>query len=67
MAALRTDKHSLMRPLVITTKQQLAIAHTERDKSFYERKCSDVDTQLDKLVYELYELKDEEIALIESD
>jgi type I restriction-modification system DNA methylase subunit len=51
---------------IITAKQLLTSAHTDRDKSFYERKCADLDSQIDKLVYQLYELTDEEIALIEA-
>jgi type I restriction-modification system DNA methylase subunit len=62
----RSDRIVQLVEQIIITKQQLAIAHSERDKSFYERKCSDMDTQIDKLVYELYELKDEEISLIGS-
>jgi type I restriction-modification system DNA methylase subunit len=50
-----------------TAKQQLASAHTDRDRNFYERKCADLDRQIDKLVYELYGLTDEEVAIIEAD
>lgn len=52
---------------IIAAKQLLVLAHTDHDKSFYERKCSDLDIQIDRLVYKLYELRDEEIALIEAD
>jgi type I restriction-modification system DNA methylase subunit len=50
---------------ILTTKHQLAAARTERDKTFYENKCATIDRQIDDLVYELYELTPEEIALVE--
>ncbi len=37
----------------------------ERDKELYERQIMIVDAQIDKLVYELYGLTEEEIALVE--
>ncbi|HEX7722684.1 MAG TPA: hypothetical protein VF397_11040 [Pyrinomonadaceae bacterium] len=46
-------------------KKQLASAQTERDKTFYEKKCATLDRQIDNLVYELYELTPEEIALVD--
>lgn len=50
---------------ILDAKQQLAGAQTERDKSFYESKCASLDRQIDKLVYELYDLTPEEIAIVE--
>jgi adenine-specific DNA-methyltransferase len=40
-------------------------ARMERDKELYERQIHIVDKQIDKLVYELYGLSDEEIKVIE--
>ena len=40
-------------------------ARMERDKELYERQIKLVDAQIDKLVYELYGLTDEEIEIIE--
>jgi hypothetical protein len=37
----------------------------ERDKTFYESKCATLDRQIDNLVYELYDLTPEEIAIVE--
>jgi type I restriction-modification system DNA methylase subunit len=51
---------------MLTSKQQLASAHADRDRNFYERKCADLDRQIDGLVYELYELTDEEVSLVEA-
>ena len=62
-------KHDRMVQLVtqmLEAKEQLAAAQTERDKTFYENKCAMVDRQIDNLVYELYDLTPEEIAIVES-
>lgn len=45
--------------------KQLAAAITDRDKNFLQNKCASIDRQIDKLVYELYELKEEEIKIVE--
>ena len=51
---------------MLEAKQQLASARTERDQTFYESKCATLDRQIDNLVYELYDLRPEEIAIVES-
>ena len=61
-------RHDRMVQLVdqmLEAKKQLASARTERDKTFYENKCATLDRQIDQLVYELYELTPEEIAIVE--
>jgi type I restriction-modification system DNA methylase subunit len=50
---------------MLDAKKQLAGASTDRDKTFYESKCASLDRQIDQLVYELYELTPEEIAIVE--
>ncbi len=50
---------------MLEAKQQLASARTERDKTFYESKCATLDRRIDDLVYELYDLTPEEIAIVE--
>ena len=35
------------------------------DKNYLERKCESLDNQIDKLVYELYGLTEEEIKIVE--
>lgn len=50
---------------MLEAKKQLAFAQTERDKTFYESKCATLDRQIDNLVYELYDLTPEEIAIVE--
>lgn len=67
----RTDqqRHERMIQLVdqiISCKKQLAEAQTDRDRTFYENKCAAINRNIDGLVYELYELTDEEIAIVEA-
>ena len=42
-----------------------AAARSEGDQNFYESKCATLDRQIDSLVYELYDLTPEEIAIVE--
>ncbi len=50
---------------MLSAKQQLANAHSERDTNYYENKCQHLEREIDRLVYELYDLTEEEIALVE--
>ncbi|MGD0651422.1 MAG: TaqI-like C-terminal specificity domain-containing protein [Verrucomicrobiia bacterium] len=50
---------------MLEAKKQLAKAKTDKDKTYYERRCSDLDHQIDRLVYELYGLTEAEIAIVE--
>jgi adenine-specific DNA-methyltransferase len=61
-------KHDKMVQLVehlLDAKKQLAEAATDRDKNLYERKCANLDHQIDSIVYELYDLSPDEIAIVE--
>jgi hypothetical protein len=49
---------------MLDMKQKLRTALTGRDH--YEAKCAALDRQIDALVYELYELTPEEIAIVEA-
>jgi Eco57I restriction-modification methylase/TaqI-like C-terminal specificity domain len=51
----------------LIAKQQIMSSYTDRDRNLYERKGADLDREIDKLTYELYELTHEEIDFIESD
>ena len=51
---------------MLDTKKQLHQTKTEGDKAFLENKCSSFDKQIDKLVYELYGLTEEDIKIVES-
>ena len=50
---------------MLEAKKQLAAARSEGDQNFYESKCPTLDRQIDRLVYELYDLTPEEIAIVE--
>ncbi|NOR78111.1 MAG: hypothetical protein GQ523_06755 [Methanophagales archaeon] len=41
-------------------------AKMERDKELYERQIRIVDTQIDRLVYDLYGLTEEEVRVVEN-
>jgi len=45
--------------------KRLPAAQTPRDREMLQRQIADTDRAIDALVYELYGLTDEEIALVE--
>jgi hypothetical protein len=51
---------------MLKAKAQVSNAKTESDRTYLEDKCAGLDLQIDQLVYELYHLTPEEIALVES-
>jgi hypothetical protein len=61
----RHDKLVGLVEQMLDAKLKLSGANTDKDKQFYERFCSSLDSQIDNLVYKLYELTDEEIAIVE--
>ena len=50
---------------MLQAKKRQQTAVTERDKSYLEQKCKNIDTQINALMYELYGLSEEEIAVVE--
>jgi type I restriction-modification system DNA methylase subunit len=52
---------------ILKGKEQLRQARTDHDRNFYENKCAMLDRQIDRLVYELYDLSAEEIKLVQGD
>jgi hypothetical protein len=62
----RHDKMVSLVEQMLSAKKQLAGAHSDRDKDFYENKCAALDRQIDALVYELYGLTPDEIKIVES-
>ena len=46
-------------------QRALAEAKTDKDKTYYQNKCAALDRQIDRLVYDLYGLTKEEIAIVE--
>ena len=51
---------------IIDAKKHMSVAQTDKDKTFYERKCASLERQIDQLVYELYGLNEDEIAIVEA-
>jgi type I restriction-modification system DNA methylase subunit len=52
---------------MMEAKKQLAKARTDRDKTYYENKCAALDLQIDRIVYALYGLTQDEIEVVERD
>jgi type I restriction-modification system DNA methylase subunit len=50
---------------MLDAKNKLAKAKTDKDKTYYESKCAALDRQIDRLVYDLYGLTEEEIQIVE--
>jgi type I restriction-modification system DNA methylase subunit len=50
---------------MLLLNKQLAAAHTDHEKTTLQRQIDATDRQIDKLVYELYDLTEEEIAIVE--
>jgi hypothetical protein len=51
--------------LVLALHKQLAAAKIEHEKTSLQRQIEATDRQIDTLVYELYELTEEEIRIVE--
>jgi hypothetical protein len=62
----RHDAMVRMVEQMLEAKKQLAKAKTDKDKTYYENKCGSLDRQIDRLVYDLYGLSEEEIRVVES-
>ena len=50
---------------MLTAQKERANALTDRDIDYWQRRCDTLDRQIDELVYELYGLTEDEIALVE--
>jgi adenine-specific DNA-methyltransferase len=62
-------KHDKLVQLVeqmLQSKQQLQTEKIEKNKNYLEQKCTNLDKQIDNLVYELYDLTEDEIKIIEN-
>lgn len=53
-------------PLHLRLDKRPPTAKTDHERTALERQIAGTDNEIDHLVYELYELTDEEIALIEA-
>lgn len=61
------DRLSHLVEQMLSSKPKCVVARSDKDKAFYENMCNALDRQIDALVYELYGLTDDEIAIIEAD
>jgi hypothetical protein len=64
------SRHARMVALVesmLTLHKQLAIAKSEARKTVVQRQIDATDAEIDRLVYDLYGLTDEEIAIVEGE
>jgi hypothetical protein len=61
----RHDRMVALVDQMLSLNKKLATAKTEHDKTTLQRQIDATDHQIDKLVYELYELTDEEIKIVE--
>ena len=52
---------------MLEARKQLQTVTTDKDKTYYERRCETLDRQIDQLVYELYRLTEEEIKIVEGE
>lgn len=62
------SKHDQMIELVnqmLSLKKQLQVCKTAQDKTMLQRQIDATDRQIDRLVYELYDLTEEEIKIVE--
>jgi len=50
---------------MMNIQNKLQMAKTESDIKFYQQQITAINNQIDKLIYKLYELTDEEIKLVE--
>ena len=65
-----SDRYNKIVRLVETmldAKQRLAAAKTDKDKIYYENKCTFLDRHIDMIVYDLYGLTEEETNLVKAD
>ncbi|WP_078127634.1 Eco57I restriction-modification methylase domain-containing protein [Leptospira alexanderi] len=51
---------------MLSSQQNLQLATSDSDKKIFQQKCDLLDKQIDKLIYELYRLTEEDITIIEN-
>jgi adenine-specific DNA-methyltransferase len=50
---------------MLDTRKEFARVKTDKDRAYCENKCAALDRQIDRLVYDLYEMTDSEIQILE--
>jgi hypothetical protein len=63
----RHDRMVALVEQMLSLNKKLAAAKTEHDKTTLQRQIGTTDRQIDRLVYELYDLTPEEIRIVEDD
>ncbi|MCL5959453.1 MAG: Eco57I restriction-modification methylase domain-containing protein, partial [Chloroflexi bacterium] len=63
--SVRHDQMVTLVSRMMTLHKQLASARTDQDKTVLERQIDATDRQIDRLVYELYGLTEDEIAIVD--
>jgi DNA-binding protein H-NS len=61
----RQDEMVVKVEAILEAKELFSKAKIDKDKTYYENKCAALDRQIDRLVYDLYSLTPEEIAVVE--
>ncbi len=61
----RHDKVVAKVEAMLSAKKELAKSRTDKDRAYYEKKCAALDHQIDRFVYELYGLTEDEIQIVE--
>ena len=64
---IRHDRMVALVEQMLALHKQLAAARTAHDKTVIQRQIDATDRQIDRLVYELYGLTDEEIKIVEEE
>ncbi len=59
------DRIAQLAEQMLTLHQRLSTAKTPQEKTALERQIAATDTQIDRLVYDLYALTEEEIKIVE--
>jgi hypothetical protein len=62
----RHDRMVSLVDAMLALNRQLAAAQTAQDKTVIQRQIDATDRQIDRLVYELYDLTEDEIKIIEN-
>ena len=61
----RHDRRVALVDQMLELHQRLAAAASEHDRALYQRQSEATDQEIDRLVYNLYGLSDDEIKIIE--
>jgi adenine-specific DNA-methyltransferase len=61
------DKIVLLVEQMIKAKTEINHAKTDKDRTYFERKCSSLETGIDNEVYKLYDFTEDEIKIVEGE